>query len=329
MSTGKFLHGLIPYGDEGKGLGNTMVLDRLTPIDWEILPDLSPFINVVKIGWTLPLLLENKTLKERVGRYIGSGVSVSHGGTLLEMGINRGKMDLVLQSVRDAGFDTVEISEGVLDIPGALKRKISEFAHSNGMHLNIEVGKKSPRNQLSLEETIQKIGESLDLGPEFVIIEGREAGKSVEIYDDQGEIKWDWVNRILEEYPRERIMFEAPNEKQQIELVIRLGSNVNLGNVSFNSVAALETQRRGMRGDTFGIVDNTVKVSGPPSNKFVYYVVANHGPVDQAALMDLTGMNRKTVQNALGDLLESGLIKSAPDRKDLRKRVYSINSGIQ
>ena len=58
-------------------------------------------------------------------------------------------------------------------------------------------------------------------------------------------------------------------------------------------------------------------------------MVANHGPIDQAALMDLTGMNRKTVQNALGELLDNGLIRSAPDRKDLRKRVYSIISGIQ
>ena len=67
----------------------------------------------------------------------------------------------------------------------------------------------------------------------------------MEIYDDLGDIKWDWVNNIVEEYQRDRIMFEAPNEKQQIELVIKLGSNVNLGNVAFNSVAALETQRRG------------------------------------------------------------------------------------
>ena len=329
MNSDMFLNGLIPYEHYRKGGGNTMVLDRLTSIDWEILPDLSPLIRVVKIGWTLPLLLGRKTLMDRVGRYIRSGVSVSHGGTLLEMAINRGKMDVALESIRNAGFDTIEISEGVIDVPIFLKKKIAEFAHSNGMHLNVEVGKKSPRNQLSLDETVQKIGESLDLGPEFVIIEGREAGRSVEIYDDLGDIKWDWVNRIIEEYPRDKIMFEAPNEKQQIELVIRLGSNVNLGNVSFNSVAALETQRRGMRGDTFGVVDNTVKVSGPPSNKFVYYVVANHGPIDQAMLMDLTGMNRKTVQNALGELLENGLIKSAPDRKDLRKRVYSIISGIQ
>lgn len=165
--------------------------------------------------------------------------------------------------------------------------------------------------------------------PDFIIIEGRESGRSVEIFDHLGEIKWDWVNRIMEEAPRQKIMFEAPQERQQVELVIRLGSNVNLGNVSINSVAALETQRRGMRGDTFGILDTTAKVTGPPSNKFVYYMVANHGSIDQSTIMALTGINRKTLQTSLAELPETGLIRVGSDRKDLRKRIYTLNTGIQ
>lgn len=329
MVDNKFLSDVLHVGDRRKGIGATMVLDRMTAVDWELLPDLAEYITVVKIGWTLPLLVSEKTLRNRITRYRAAGVSVSNGGTLLEMAINAGKMDRTLARLHEAGYNTVELSEGVIDIPNSLKRRVADFAHSNGMHLNVEVGKKNPRNQLSLDETLQRIGESLDLDPDFVIIEGREAGKSVEIYDDLGDIKWDWVNRIIEKNPKEKLMFEAPIEKQQVELVIRLGSSVNLGNVPFNSVAALESQRRGLRGDTFGVVDNTVKVTGPPSNKFVYYIVANHGPVDQAQIMELTGMNRKTVQNALADLMETGLVKASTDRKDLRKRVYSLSAGIQ
>lgn len=329
MPSARFLSDLFNSRQNVKPNGSTMVLDRLTPVDWELLPDLSPYMKYVKIGWTLPMLLSRENLTKRVSRYMDSGVSVSPGGTLLEMAVSRGKMDETLLEIREAGFDSIELSEGVLDIPLFLKKRVAEFAHSNGMHLNVEVGKKNPRNQLSLDETIQRVGESLDLEPDFVIIEGRESGRSVEIYDDQGEIKWDWVNKILEGAPSEKLMFEAPQERQQVELVIRLGSSVNLGNVSINSVAALETQRRGMRGDTFGILDNTVKVTGPPSNKFVYYVVANHGPIDQASIMELTGINRKTLQNSLSDLLESGLIRANTDRKDLRKKVYSLNTGLQ
>ncbi len=328
MISERFLGELTHELGAKKGSGKTMVLDRLAPVDWNILPDLAPFISLVKIGWTLPLLLKRKTLVERIAKLRSSGVSVSHGGTLLEMAINKGKTEKALREIKDVGFDTIELSEGVLEVPEYVKKKVVEFAHSNGMHLNIEVGKKNPRNQLSLEETIQRMAEALDMHPDFVIVEGREAGRSVEIYDDLGEIKWDWVNRIIEEVPRSKVMFEAPIEKQQIELVIRLGSSISLGNVAFGSVAALETQRRGLRGDTFGVVDHTMKVSGPPSNKFVYYMIANHGPIDQTSLMDLTGMNRKTVQNALNELSQSGLIKSMADRKDLRKRVYSVSTQL-
>lgn len=313
----------------GKDHGRTMVLDRLAPVDWDVISGLSPFIGYVKIGWTLPMLLPRNDILRRISQYSQAGISVSNGGTLLEVAVNKGRMDYALKSLKDAGFDYIELSEGVIDIPMHLKKRIAEFAHSNGMHLNVEVGKKNPRNQLSLDETMQKIEESKDFEPDFIIIEGRESGQSVEIFDDSGEIKWDWVNRIIEDTPVEKLMFEAPQEKQQVELVIRIGPSVNLGNVSMNSVGALETQRRGMRGDTFGILDSTVKVNGPPSNKFVYYVVANHGPIDQATIMELTGINRKTLQNALSDLLNDGLIRANIDSGDLRKKVYSLNTGLQ
>ena len=325
----KFLEDYLGRDSENKKSGSTMVIDRFSAVPWEVIPDLSDYISYVKIGWTLSMLLSENTLSERIRRYRGSGISVSHGGTLLEMAVHKGKTHETLERLKDVGYNSIEISEGVIDMPDRIKHMIAEFAHSSGMHLNVEVGKKNPRNQLSLDETIEKINESMDLEPEFIIVEGRESGRSVEIFDDLGEIKWDWVNRIMEETPKNKIMFEAPQEKQQVELVIRLGSGVNLGNVSMNSVAALETQRRGMRGDTFGILDTTVKVTGPPSNKFVYYMVANHGPIDQATIMELTGINRKTLQTSLSELLDSGLIRVSTDRKDLRKRVYSLNTGLQ
>lgn len=325
---GKFLEAELEK-KMGSAGGSTMVIDRLTSLPDDILQDLSDYITYVKIGWTLSMLLREKTLADRIQLFRKSGINVSHGGTLLEMAIHRGRVDDTLRQLRAVGYDSIEISEGVIDVPYRVKERIAEFARSNGMRLNVEVGKKNPRNQLSLDETIEKIGEAGDLEPGFIIIEGRESGRSVEIFDDLGEIKWDWVNRILEACPKEKIMFEAPQERQQVELVIRLGSTVNLGNVSINSVAALETQRKGMRGDTFGILDTTVKVSGPPSNKFVYYMVANHGPIDQTTIMQLTGINRKTLQNSLAELLDNGLIRVNTDSKDLRKRVYSLNTGLQ
>ena len=47
-------------------------------------------------------------------------------------------------------------------------------------------------------------------------------------------------------------MWEAPNKNQQVELILKLGNDVNLGNINFNDIISLETLRRGLRGDTLG-----------------------------------------------------------------------------
>jgi len=46
------------------------------------------------------------------------------------------------------------------------------------------------------------------------------------------------------------IIWEAPLKKQQHELILTFGPNVNLGNIPPGEVLALESLRLGLRGDT-------------------------------------------------------------------------------
>ena len=46
------------------------------------------------------------------------------------------------------------------------------------------------------------------------------------------------------------LIFESPQKTQQVYMVQKLGSEVNLGNIASNEVIALETLRLGLRGDT-------------------------------------------------------------------------------
>ena len=64
----------------------------------------------------------------------------------------------------------------------------------------------------------------------------------------------DEVVRIHEAIGKDKILWEAPNKNQQIDLILKLGNDVNLGNISFNDIISLETLRRGLRGDTLGKV---------------------------------------------------------------------------
>ncbi len=302
--------------------GLTMVLDRLAADPRPIVEALAPYIDVVKIGWGIPVLLEDAVLARRVSLYRDHDVHVSNGGTLLELAVAKGRHRKALEGFVRAGFDTVELSEGVIDIPARVQREIVEFVRSKGLRLHWEVGRKSVHPQLSLEETIVRAQRALEFRPETVIIEGRESGKGVEIYDDAGAIKWDWVDRLRAAVPPDPLMFETPLEIQQTEMVLRLGPDVNLGNIAFSSVAALETQREGLRGDTFGVVAPLPQTVVSPAGKFVYHILRTQGVLDQGRIMELTGLNRRTVQYALDALVSARAVRVGKDSRDLRRRLY-------
>lgn len=304
--------------------GVTMVLDRLGYGNSELMKLLAYYADVVKIGWGLPFLLDQNALKQRVSMYKINQLHVSNGGTLLEYCISKGKEAVALRKLISVGFDTIELSEGVFEVPYLVKKKIAEFAHENNLSLHVEVGRKNPRNQLSLEETIARIEESFEFEPDMVIIEGRESGRSVGIYDDLGGIKWDWVERLEEINGSSKLMFEAPQEVQQTELIIHIGPQVSLGNVGMPSLGALETQRQGLRGDTLGVLGGSKKIKGGPAAKFIHFAISSSGALDQSKLMRLTGLNRRTVQESLKGLIRQGAVRESVDPNDLRKRVYSI-----
>ncbi len=321
--TGRFLEGMVTTArSKPRERGLTSVLDRLGQETDRSLDLLAPYIDIWKFGWGLPLLLDTRALERRVRAIRAHEIHVSNGGTLLEIAISKGRHRKALESLQKTGFDTVELSEGVLDVPTRIQREVTEFAHSRGLRLHWEVGRKSVHHQLSLEETIARAERALDSKPDIVIIEGRESGKGVEIYDANGAIKWDWVDRIRASVPDDRLMFETPLEIQQTEMVLRLGPDVNLGNVAIGSVAALETQREGLRGDTFGVIPPLAKTDASPAGKFVHHVLRTHGILDQGRIMELTGLNRRTVQNALDRLVGAHLVRTGKDSRDLRRRVY-------
>jgi len=306
--------------------GQTMVLDRVSIFPGTSVEAVAQYIDIAKIGWGIPFIMESSAVREWVDCWKSMGVSVSNGGTLLEYCITKGKQDKCIRTLAGEGFGTLEISEGLIEISRAEKKAMIELARSLGMRIHLEVGKKDSRNQLSLNSTIDRLHAALDMDIDMAIVEGRESGKGVAIYDESGNIKWDWVDAIMSEFGLKKIMFEAPLEVQQTSLIIRLGKDVNLGNIAVSSVAALETQRQSLRGDTFGIHPVQPDIKGGPSHRFVYFIISSHGTVDQERIMKLTGLNRRTTQNSLASLIRQGLIRETRDMTDLRRKLYSISS---
>jgi phosphosulfolactate synthase len=86
-----------------------------------------------------------------------------------------------------------------------------------------------------------------------VIIEARESGTNVGIYDEKGNVRLDEWQAIVAGLgdSRSDVIWEAPLKNQQVTLISQCGPNINLGNVKPNDVLGLEALRSGLRFDTF------------------------------------------------------------------------------
>ena len=63
---------------------------------------------------------------------------------------------------------------------------------------------------------------------------------------------------------------------------------------------------------------------GSPASKFVLHIIKNSVKIDQSSLIKATGLSRRTIQNALIELMDAGLIQENTDIRDLRRKIYSF-----
>ena len=99
-----------------EGIGKTMVIDRLSN-DLSMMKILFPYVSYVKIGWGLAFLTDTNSLLRRITQIKSYGIGVSNGGTFLETCFVKGKLGRGLKLLKDSGFNYIEISEGVCNIP--------------------------------------------------------------------------------------------------------------------------------------------------------------------------------------------------------------------
>jgi phosphosulfolactate synthase len=145
----------------------------------------------------------------------------------------------------------VEISDGSLEIPFDERSAAIRKAKFFGLNVITEVGKKEARNQPSEDILALTARRDLEEGANWVIIEGRESGKGIGIYDNQGAIIMDKLNTLKLQMNPETIIWEAPLKTQQVVLINEFGPNVNLGNIPPSEIMALEALRLGYRSDTW------------------------------------------------------------------------------
>lgn len=242
--------------DKPRSNGITMVLDKGLGLETaSSLMDISgEYVDYLKFGWGTSIIHDEDIIKAKVEMYKAHDIVPYTGGTLFELAFMNDKLDEFFAQAHNLAFPAIEISDGSIELAREDKLESIEKAKDEGFEVLSEVGKKNPLldKDLSLDERIGFMQEELDAGSSLVIVEAREGGKNIGIFDSSGNAKDDEVDCILNKIDNDRILWEAPNKDQQVYFILKLGNTVNLGNVSSDDITSLETLRQGLRGDTLG-----------------------------------------------------------------------------
>jgi phosphosulfolactate synthase len=203
-------------------------------------------VDVVKLGWGTALVTAN--LQAKLARYEAAGIPVVLGGTLTELAIRQGRVDGLIEWLRELGLKHVEVSDGTISLEPAVKRELIERL-AREFTVLAEVGSKDADFIMAPYVWVEQIERDLLAGAWKVIAEARESG-TAGIYRADGEVRTGLIDEIVHAIDPDRLIFEAPKREQQVWLLSHLGSECNLGNIAPADVIALETLRLGLRSDT-------------------------------------------------------------------------------
>ncbi|MBG37734.1 MAG: phosphosulfolactate synthase [Flavobacteriales bacterium] len=229
--------------------GLTMVMDKgLSLNEAENMVALkSELTDIVKLGFGTSLL--TRYIDKKIKLYHKAGIMVYVGGTLFEAFTVRNQFDDFCKLMDKLKLEMVEVSDGSISIEHDTKCEYIQKLSKNFKVIS-EIGSKCESNSLEDSDWIEYMNKELQAGSWKVIAEAREGG-NVGMFDPNGNIKENLIKKITNKISASKILWEAPQKKQQVWFINNFGANVNLGNISPNDIISLECLRIGLRGDTF------------------------------------------------------------------------------
>jgi phosphosulfolactate synthase len=191
---------------------------------------------------------EEKTLAAR-----RLGVPLVTGGGPFEIAQDRGMLDQFLELVASLHIDRIEAGEGFTSLRHS-PLDVVRRAERAGLTVQAELGEKhgGSLTEQGVQDAIDAGLRWVDAGAVQVVIEGRESGARVGLFDDQGRVDLSGAEALVDALGMERVVFEAPQKKSQFDFIRHFGESVNLGNVRLEELLRVEIYRRGLHSDAFG-----------------------------------------------------------------------------
>ena len=230
--------------------GLTMMIDTGLPTGAfiDVIESHGQLLDLVKLGWGTALVTRDLDVKARV--LASAGIGFYFGGTLFEHQLWTGQLDAYLRLVDRTGATHIEVSNGTIPLDQHSK---AEYVQRMTRYRPVlsEVGYKDAGRSalLTPADWVNALRQDLDAGAFKVITEARESGRSG-IAQADGHLRGDVLDAVTGSVDTDQVIFEAPTKDLQVELISALGPGVNLGNIAATDVVAVETLRRGLRGDT-------------------------------------------------------------------------------
>jgi phosphosulfolactate synthase len=240
--------------DVGKSLHETQSMLQLC----------SDYIDHWKFGFGTSVFMDKGLLQEKLQLLAAHNILTFPGGTLLEVALLTHHCRVYMTHAKSLGFSAVEISDGILPIPRFRRKRIIDCALNAGLIPITEVGKKDPKRQPTPEQIAEEIREDLEWGAAWVIIEGRESGHSVGVFDESGNVDEYEVDAIVGMIgdKSDSLIWETSLKSQQAFFIEKFGANAGLGNIPLDQVLAVEALRNGLRFDTLNRVTSKLLREG-------------------------------------------------------------------
>lgn len=233
--------------------GLTMVMDsgvgiRLFQDYLELAAD---YIDYIKLGFGTLSITPIHVIQKKLALAERYQVNLYPGGTFFECFAVEGREEYYFQQLSSIGFTWVEISDGTISLEPKRRAKAIQSAKSMGLNVITEIGKKQAGLTLSPQPFMDVFWADVSEGAAYILVEGRESGENIGVFNKEGALELELIDRICQNVTVEKLIWEAPKKAQQIQFIKRIGNHVNLGNISFTDILSLESFRRGLRSDTF------------------------------------------------------------------------------
>lgn len=214
-----------------------------------LLSAASPYIDMVKLAYGTAIVTHS--IREKIKLYQSYNLPVYFGGILFEAFVIRKQFKDYRKLMDDFNISYLEVSDGAINISHEQKcAYIREFSQVGTVISEIGSKDKDKEHITPPYQWIKLIKDELEAGSSYIIAEAKESGTEG-LYRDSGEVREGLVEEILTSIPADKMIWEAPENDQQLYFIQLLGCNANLGNINPPEVIALETMRVGLRSDSF------------------------------------------------------------------------------